>query len=231
MLKKTIFYIISFFSVFSAYASIEVSKDRFFYKENNKDISFNIKNKDENKKYIIQSWITNYKNEDNSETPFIVVPSLINLSPNEQFTLKIVKVDDVKETNQESAYRVNIKLVPIIDEATMDKNILLLSLNSIYNLIYTPKNIIKKNNEINFFIDKENLIKVENTTPTFITIKKITIGDVDILDKTKTIPPFKAYKIEGNSKIKNVKNKKVHWETINKYGETIIETAKELINE
>lgn len=234
MLKIIIIYIVSCLFVSSSYASIQVSKDKFFYKESDKEIFFNIKNKDNNKKYIIQSWVTNYNKEDKRETPFIITPSLIKLMPNEKFTLKIIKIDDVKEVNQESVYRVNIKIVPIADDKIIDKNILLVSLNSIYNLIYTPKNILKKpfkNNEIEFFTDKQGLIKVKNPTPYFITIKKITIDSIDILKNTITIPPFKAYKIEKNKKIINIKNKSVHWETINEYGERVAGTPKEIINE
>lgn len=139
MFKNIIGYIISCLFVFSSYATIQVSHDKLFYKESDKEILFNIKNKDEQKKYIVQSWVSNYDKKDNRDVPFIISPSLITLSPKEKFTLKIIKTEDIKETNQESVYRVNIKLVPLIDDKLTDQNILLVSINSIYNLFYTPK--------------------------------------------------------------------------------------------
>ncbi|NAG47404.1 fimbria/pilus periplasmic chaperone, partial [Escherichia coli] len=157
MLKKYIIYIILLAFTFSSYAAIQINKDRFFYKEQDKEILFDIKNKSEKESYIIQSWVSHYDKEDNSEAPFIISPSLIKLAPNENFTLKIIKTDDIKETDKESVYRVNIKLVPVIDDEMADKNLLLISLNSIYNLFYTPNNIVNKSNnkDIDFFINDD----------------------------------------------------------------------------
>ena len=44
MLKKYIIYIILLAFTFSSYAAIQISKDKFFYKEQNKEILFDIKN-------------------------------------------------------------------------------------------------------------------------------------------------------------------------------------------
>ncbi|HDT3000062.1 TPA: molecular chaperone [Proteus mirabilis] len=218
---------------FSSYAAIQINKDRFFYKEQDKEILFDIKNKSEKESYIIQSWVSHYNKEDNSEAPFIISPSLIKLAPNENFTLKIIKTDDIKETNKESVYRVNIKLVPVIDDDMADKNLILISLNSIYNLFYTPKSIINKNHnkDINFFINNENFIKINNPTPYFITIAEAKIDDIDILNKRITLSPFKNYSIKDKKITKNIKDKKVHWKRVDEYEQTIIETPKEIVYE
>uniref|UniRef100_UPI000D1443C2 fimbrial biogenesis chaperone n=1 Tax=Proteus mirabilis TaxID=584 RepID=UPI000D1443C2 len=218
---------------FSSYAAIQINKDRFFYKEQDKEILFDIKNKSEKESYIIQSWVSHYDKEDNSEAPFIISPSLIKLAPDENFTLKIIKTDDIKETNKESVYRVNIKLVPVIDDDMADKNLILISLNSIYNLFYTPKSIINKNHnkDINFFINNENLIKINNPTPYFITIAEAKIDDIDILNKRITLSPFKNYSIKDKKITKNIKDKKVHWKRVDEYEQTIIETPKEIVYE
>ncbi|MBG3014199.1 molecular chaperone [Proteus faecis] len=231
MFKKYSIYIISFFLTFSSYASIQISQDEFFYKEQDKEILFNIKNKNEQNTYIVHSWVSHYKKENSAEAPFIISPSLIKLAPNEKFTLKIIKMDDIKEINQESVYRVNIKLVPVMDNEMVDKNILLISLNSIYNLFYTPKNISNKDNnkDISFSINADGYIKINNPTPYFITIKEIIINNINLLDKKITIPPFKYYKIKNTTK--NIKDKKVYWKKINEYGETITGTPKELTYE
>ncbi len=223
----------SFIFTFSSYAAIQINKDRFFYKEQDKEILFDIKNKSEKESYIIQSWVSHYNKEDNSEAPFIISPSLIKLAPDENFTLKIIKTDDIKETNKESVYRVNIKLVPVIDDEMADKNMILISLNSIYNLFYTPKSIINKNHnkDINFFINNENFIKINNPTPYFITIAEAKIDDIDILNKRITLSPFKNYSIKDKKITKNIKDKKVHWKRVDEYEQTIIETPKEIVYE
>ncbi|WP_368870051.1 fimbria/pilus periplasmic chaperone [Proteus mirabilis] len=91
----------------------------------------------------------------------MISPRLIKLIPNENFTLKIIKTDDIKEINQESVYRVNIKLVPVIDDEMADKNLLLISLNSIYNFFYIPNNIVNKgdNKDIDFLLMMMILLK------------------------------------------------------------------------
>ncbi|HGN2346103.1 TPA: molecular chaperone [Proteus mirabilis] len=233
MINKYIIYIISFAFTFSCYASINISKDRFFYKEQDKEVLFDIKNKSEQKTYIIQSWVSHYNKEDNSEAPFIISPSLIKLTPNENFTLKIIKTDDIKETNKESVYRVNIKLVPVIDDEMADKNLLLISLNSIYNLFYTPNNIInkKQNKDINFFINNDDFIKINNPTPYFITIAEAKIDGIDILNERITISPFKDYSIKNKKITKNIKDRKVHWKIVDEYEQTVIATPKELVYE
>lgn len=233
MLKKYIIYIISFVFTFSCYASIQINKDRFFYKEKDKEILFDIKNKSEKESYIIQSWVSHYNKEDNSEAPFIISPSLIKLAPNENFTLKIIKTDNIKENNKESVYRVNIKLVPIIDDEMADKSLILISLNSIYNLFYTPNNIIDKNHNknINFFINDEKIIRINNPTPYFITIAEAKIDDIDILNERITLSPFKNYSIKDKKITKNIKDKKVHWKRVDEYEQTIIATPKEIIYE
>ncbi|MDF7207228.1 fimbria/pilus periplasmic chaperone, partial [Proteus mirabilis] len=75
MLKKYITYIILLAFTFSSYAAIQISKEKFFYKEQDKEVLFDIKNKSEQKVYIIQSWVSHYNKEDNSEAPFIISPS------------------------------------------------------------------------------------------------------------------------------------------------------------
>ncbi|AZG98469.1 TPA: molecular chaperone [Proteus mirabilis] len=233
MLKKYIIYIILLAFTFSSYAAIQISKDKFFYKEQNKEILFDIKNKSEKNTYIIQSWISHYNKEDNSEAPFIISPSLIKLTPNENFTLKIIKTDDIKETDKESVYKVNIKLVPVIDDEMADKNLLLISLNSIYNLFYTPNNIVNKSNnkDIDFFINDDDFIKIKNPTPHFITIAEAKIDSIDILDKQVTIQPFKHYYIKYKKTTKNIKDKKVNWKRVDEFGKIIIATPKELVYE
>ncbi|MEX5763764.1 molecular chaperone [Proteus mirabilis] len=233
MLKKYITYIILLAFTFSSYAAIKISKEKFFYKEQDKEVLFDIKNKSEQKAYIIQSWVSHYNKEDNSEAPFIISPSLIRLAPNDNFTLKIIKTDDIKEINQESVYRVNIKVVPVIDDEMADKNLLLISLNSIYNLFYTPNNIVNKgdNKDIDFFINDGDFIKINNPTPYFITIAEAKIDSIDMLDKQVTIQPFKHYYIKYKKTTKNIKNKKVHWKIIDEFDKIITATPKELVYE
>ncbi|UEQ29475.1 fimbria/pilus periplasmic chaperone [Proteus mirabilis] len=134
--------------------------------------------------------VSHYNKEDNSEAPFIISPSLIRLAPNDKFT-------------QESVYRVNIKVVPVIDDEMADKNLLLISLNSIYNLFYTPSNIINKSDN----------------------------KDIDILNERITLSPFKNYSIKNKNITKNIKDRKVHWKRVDEYEQTIIATPKELIYE
>lgn len=66
---------------FSCYASIQLIRIDF-YKEQDKEILFDIRNKSEQKPILFKVGY-HYNKEDNSEAPFIISPSLIRLAPNE----------------------------------------------------------------------------------------------------------------------------------------------------
>lgn len=142
MFKK--FKFLTLFFIFPTYSqsSIEINKDKFIFIESINQEIIEIKNKTDND-YFIQSWITHYDKENSNEIPFMVTPPLFKIEKDENFSLKIFKIDKVKEEDRESLYRINIKRIPILLNSDSNKNMLHVSVNSVYNLIYRPVSIEK----------------------------------------------------------------------------------------
>ncbi|WP_193016578.1 MULTISPECIES: molecular chaperone [Gammaproteobacteria] len=216
-------------STFS-YSSIEINKDKFIFIESNNKEIIEIKNKTDND-YFIQSWISPYDEENSNEPPFMITPPLFKIEKNEQFSLKIFKTDETIAKDKETIYRVNIKKTPILSNSDSNKNLLHISINSVYNLIYRPisieKNANKAYKEIEFLKNKNNEFIINNPTPYFITLLKISYNGKLFIDKSKTIPPFKKY----NTKKTIQENGIVNWKTYNQYNMEINAIEKAVINE
>lgn len=173
MFKKFTF--LTLFFIFPTYSqsSIEINKDKFIFIESINQEIIEINNKTDND-YFIQSWITHYDKENSNEIPFMVTPPLFKIEKDESFSLKIFKIDKIKEEDREALYRINIKRIPILLNSDSNKNMLHVSVNSVYNLIYRPVSIEKDAKDaykkIEFLKNKNNEFIINNPTPYFITL-------------------------------------------------------------
>ncbi|MBQ0215672.1 molecular chaperone, partial [Proteus vulgaris] len=211
-------------------SSIEINKDKFIFIDSKNQEIVEINNKTNND-YFIQSRITHYNKENNTELPFMVTPPLFKIEKNESFSLKIFKIDEIKEKDRETLYKINIKRIPILSGTDNNKNMLHISINSVYNLIYRPasieKNATNAYEKITFLKNKNNEFIINNPTPYFITLSSISFNETLIIDGSKTIPPFKKY----NTKKEISENGIVKWKTLNQYGVEIEAVDKEIIND
>ncbi|NBN72599.1 fimbria/pilus periplasmic chaperone [Proteus sp. G2618] len=230
MFKKFKFFVLFFIFPTYSQSSIEINKDKFIFIESINQETIEINNKT-NSDYFIQSWITHYDKENNNEIPFMITPPLIKMEKDETFSLKILKNDKIKEENRETLYRINIKRIPILSNSDNNKNMLHVSLNSVYNLIYRPLSIEKDAKyaykKIEFLKNKNNEFIINNPTPYFITLSSISCDDVLTINESKTIPPFKKY----NTKKEILINGVVKWKIFNQYGLEIEAVDKEVIND
>ncbi|WP_100159380.1 fimbrial biogenesis chaperone [Proteus columbae] len=228
-IKLTILYIVITFPIYG-YTSIEINKDKFIFIESKEQEIIEIKNST-NSDYFIQSWISNYDDNNNAELPFMITPPLFKIEKDENYSLKIIKTDEVKQKDRETLYRVNIKRIPLLSDSDEDKNLLHISMNSIYNLIYRPisieKDAMDAYEKIQFLKNEKNEFVVNNPTPYFITLIKVNFEGTLFIDQSKTIPPFKKY----NTKKIIKKNGLIKWKTIDQYGMEINATEKVIINE
>ncbi|MBG3090126.1 fimbrial biogenesis chaperone [Proteus terrae] len=230
MFKK--FKFLTLFFIFPTYSqsSIEINKDKFIFIESINQEIIEIKNKTDND-YFIQSWITHYDKENSNEIPFMVTPPLFKIEKDENFSLKIFKIDKIKEEDRESLYRINIKRIPILLNSDSNKNMLHVSVNSVYNLIYRPVSIEKDAKDaykkIEFLKNKNNEFIINNPTPYFITLSSISYDDILTITESKTLPPFKKY----NTKKEISGNGIVKWKIFNQYGIETEAVDKEVIND
>lgn len=232
MIKKTNFIILYIFALFPiyGYTSIETNKDKFIFIESNNQEIIEIKN-NTNNDYFIQSWITHYDEKNDTELPFMITPPLFKIEKTEHYSLKIFKIGEIKEEDRETLYKVNIKRIPLLSDSDNNKNLLHVSMNSVYNLIYRPISIEKKAidayKQIEFLKNNKNEFVINNPTPYFITLHTISCDGIILINKSKTIPPFKKY----NTKKTIKENGIIKWKTFNQYGVEIDAIEKAVINE
>lgn len=232
MIRKIKTAILSLFIILPtySYASIEINKDKFIFIESKNLEIIEIKNNTTND-YFIQSWISHYDESNETELPFMITPPLFKIEKDENYSLKIFKTDEIEKKDRETLYRINIKRIPLLSNSDENKNLLHISMNSVYNLIYRPVSIEKDAKDaykrIEFLKNKNNEFIVNNPTPYFITLLNVNSEDVVLIEKSKTIPPFKKY----NTKKTIKKDGLIKWKTIDQYGVEINATNKVIINE
>lgn len=232
MIRKIKTAILSLFIILPtySYASIEINKDKFIFIESKNLEIIEIKNNTTND-YFIQSWISHYDESNETELPFMITPPLFKIEKDENYSLKIFKTDEIEKKDREILYRINIKRIPLLSNSDENKNLLHISMNSVYNLIYRPVSIEKDAKDaykrIEFLKNKNNEFIVNNPTPYFITLLNVNSEDVVLIEKSKTIPPFKKY----NTKKTIKKDGLIKWKTIDQYGVEINATNKVIINE
>ncbi len=232
MIRKIKTAILSLFIILStySYASIEINKDKFIFIESKNQEIIEIKNNTTND-YFIQSWISHYDESNETELPFMITPPLFKIEKDENYSLKIFKTDEIEKKDRETLYRINIKRIPLLSNSDENKNLLHISMNSVYNLIYRPISIEKgvkdAYKKIEFLKNKNNEFIVNNPTPYFITLLNVNSESVVLIEKSKTMPPFKKY----NTKKIIKKDGLIKWKTIDQYGVEINATNKAIINE
>lgn len=219
MFKKFKFFALFFIFPTYSQSSIEINKDKFIFIESVNQEIIEINNK-ANNDYFIQSWVTHYDKENSNEIPFMVTPPLFK-----------IEKDEIKERDRETLYRINIKRIPILLNSDNNKNMLHVSINSVYNLIHRPISIEKDAKDaykkIKFLKNKNNEFIINNPTPYFIALSSVYFNRMLIVNESKTIPPFKKY----NTKKIISESGYVKWKIFNQHGVAIEVADKEVIND
>lgn len=194
---------------FNAFA-IKIYANRIIYNENKKEVFFRIKNESSSEPYLVQSWVSTYNNEDTSKD-FMVLPPLINLTPESVNDLRIMYSSNHElPKNRESIYSFNVLSIPAIKESNDAKVVLTTKLSM--KLIYRPVGLNHEDARDAYKklsgTKKGNSIVVSNPTPYYINIKdaEFNTGNIEwqhFLEKKSIIEPFSS--IEIKSKSSNVK--------------------------
>lgn len=71
----------------SVQAGVVVGGTRIIYPANQSEVQIALKNKDNDKRYLVQSWVSNI---DDSKAPFIMTPPIYKLDENRQTLLHVV---------------------------------------------------------------------------------------------------------------------------------------------
>lgn len=187
-------------------SAIQIYSNRIIYNENKKEVSFRVKNESTSDPYLVQSWVSTFKGGDISKD-FIVIPPLINLSPESVNDLRVMFSSKHQlPKNRESIYSFNILSIPAIKENNDAKIVLTTKLS--LKLIYRPTGLNSEDAKDAYkslnATKNGNLIVLSNPTPYYVSIKEASFNTENIewqqfYEKISTIEPFSTVQIKSKS--------------------------------
>lgn len=162
-----------------ASAAVVPDRTRLVFEESAPSVSVTVSNKNPQLPFIVQSWIENESGQ-KVTSPFMVLPPLQRIEPNESSVLRIVKLPElVLPADRESVFYLNIREIPPKSQAV---NSMQIALQSKIKLFYRPAAVKRERGEdlaqgLNLKIDPaaKQLI-VDNPTPFHITVVGLLAG-------------------------------------------------------
>lgn len=221
-----IFSILLIFYASLAQAGVIVGGTRVIYPANEAEVQVTLKNSDSDKRYLVQSWISNI---DDSKAPFVVTPPIYKLEENRQTLLHIVYTgtNEALPQDRESLFIMNVKSVSALPEELKNSNTLQFAIKSKIKLFYRPTSLNKLSAndawESLTFKRVNNQLVVKNPTPFYVTFGQLSLGGKDITPAknphaptaiTMMVAPFseQSFVIPANAK------GQLKWNAINDFG-------------
>ncbi|WGO83040.1 fimbrial biogenesis chaperone [Arsenophonus apicola] len=216
-------YILLFF-IFEAYANVTISGTRVIYEGNKREASILVTNQDENRPYLIQSFIS--VDENGKKAPFIVTPPLFRLDGGKENILRIMRTGGDLPLDKESVFYLNVKAIPSAQDNM--QNILFITVKTRIKLFYRPEKIqgdAEESYKLLTFRRLGKQLEVKNPSNYYVTINQLKIGNqiVNLNDTDMIAPQEIAYfNISANS------SNLISWNSINSYGGISAEMKKNL---
>lgn len=179
---------------------LRLGSTRVIYNEGMLASSFWIKNE---KKYpiIVQSQV--FSDDKKTKAPFIITPPVLRLESEIQTRLRIVPVSNVLKKDRESLFWICVKGIPPENISSYDTednnksthvNINVIT-NSCIKLLTRPKSVDisveEANKKLRWGI-KEGELLVENPSPLYINIARITVNGKEVAIPDGYIEPYKS---------------------------------------
>lgn len=216
-------YILLFF-IFEAYANVTISGTRVIYEGNKREASILVTNQDENRPYLIKSFIS--VDENGKKAPFIVTPPLFRLDGGKENILRIMRTGGDLPLDKESVFYLNVKAIPSAQDNM--QNILFITVKTRIKLFYRPEKIqgdAEESYKLLTFRRLGKQLEVKNPSNYYVTINQLKIGNqiVNLNDTDMIAPQEIAYfNISANS------SNLISWNSINSYGGISAEMKKNL---
>ena len=118
---------------------IQLGRTRVIYDANKKEASLPLINSEKELPWLIQSWVMNADNK--TRAPFIITPPLFRLDPKSEQTLRIMKSENITQTNVESLYYLIVRMIPASDRQNQQSNVLNIIYKTQIKLFYLPKGL------------------------------------------------------------------------------------------
>lgn len=209
-----------------AHAGVVLGGTRVIYPANLAEVQVALKNKDNDKRYLVHSWVSNI---DDSKAPFIITPPIYKLDENHQTLLHVVYTGSQSSVPQdrESLYMANVKSVSAIPEALRDNNTLQFAIKTKLKLFYRPVSLKESEAKTAWqslqFSRSQNQLIVKNPTPFYVTFGRLTVAGKEIKPAagqqtpsalTMMVAPFGEQRFPLSSSAKE----DVVWTAINDFG-------------
>ncbi|EMT6574478.1 fimbrial biogenesis chaperone [Providencia rettgeri] len=218
------------FSINSFANNIIVNGTRFIYPGDEKEITVQLSNTAE-RPAVAQAWLdTGNASEtpDTIKTPFQITPpvSRVEAKGGQNLRIKLMDKGQIPQ-DRESLWWLNVLDIPptVKGKDGEMQNVLQLAIRSRFKFFYRPVGLGSRELAPEQLVIKTNgkNIAIENPTPFYITVTKISIdGKVGLTDKTVLIEPKNQTLVELKQAIKS--GSKVVVNNINDYGSDVAVT-------
>lgn len=185
----------SFLLIFYAqlsHAGVVIGGTRIIYPSDQAEVQVALKNKDNDKRYLVQNWVSNI---DDSKAPFIITPPIYKLEESRQTLLHVVYTGnkDALPQDRESLFLMNVKSVSAIPENLRSSNTLQFAIKNKMKLFYRPatldNNAAKSAWTLLQFRRLQTQLVVKNPTPFYVTFGQLTLGGQPISPSTHQKAP------------------------------------------
>ena len=217
-------YILLFF-IFNAYTNVMISGTRVIYDGNKREASILVTNNDENRPYLIQSFIST--DADGKKAPFIVTPPLFRLDAGRENILRIMRTGGDLPLDKESVFYLNVKAIPSAQDNM--RNVLFITVKTRIKLFYRPKDIqgdAEESYKLLTFRRVGKQLEVKNPTNYYVTINQLKMGNQIVnLNDAEMIAPQGISYFHIPAKSSDL----ISWNSINSYGGISTEMKKNLL--
>lgn len=206
-------------------AALTLNADRVVYNEKDGDASVTI-HSNEDRAYLIQSWLDAGDSTVKKSLPFVVTPPLFRLSPKSDNVIRIVYMGQGLPADRESLFWLDVKGVPgLNDEESKVENRMVLAINNRIKFFFRPSGLKGDPGEAvkNLkWTRSGSTVTVNNSSPFYLVLSNIVIDKetvpVSVIDNNTVIPPFgnKSYHLKHAPATGSA----AEWDAINDFGVT-----------
>lgn len=203
-------------------AGVGINATRVIFNEGNTSAPVVIRNSSADDAYLIQSYMTNDRQQNNS-VPFEVLPPMFRLQPDSRSEVRIVEKANGLPKDRESVFYLHVRAIPASSASTESKansGVIKIALESAIKVFYRPKGLPSSAQQAQsglIFESAAGGLKVKNPSPYYISLSKLSVGNKAIplsLEKNNAmLAPFSELFYATP-----VNKGNVSWSTINDLG-------------
>lgn len=229
MIKKICLFLAAIIP-FHAASAIKVLSTRVIYDENKNEANIRVINYGETP-HLVQTWVDSESLQ--GEAPFVVIPPVVKLNPDEGQTFRIIYTKDRDAHNdREIVYWLNLLDIPPKSKSSLSSNMMQFAVNTKIKLYYRPMSLYGKKpnikNDIKWIIKSENKNTItatcKNESPFNYTFSNLVFedGKNNHIEYDNNLSKMCLAKEETHYHFMNIKEldklNKFHFHSINDYG-------------